>query len=543
MKDVKSMFKFVDKKRLIIVLILDIMYNLSVYGTSFALSYYITNPLTEVKLVNLLITLVVLYIASLFLRWIYIKMDQVFLYKIQLDAEQYFYNKLQNMSPTNIGKFHTGYIQNCIEQTSGEYACFFETITDNFIPLIVGLISFIFMALRQSLFVGGILLILFIITFLVRTKQTKEKVKYLDNLHKTSNSYGATLIDFIQNIFTVIKLDVKEFSNKVINRKKDVFINNLQELENQSAKVYVTFDFFIDLIYIFVIIVSLVDVLNGRDPLAYLVFYISIIGKVSTELSKFSSELEHVVKFWVLKKQLDEVLCEEDSLIKVRNWDKLIVRDGVFSYKDRSKKINLPSFDFNKGDKVSIMGESGQGKTTILNVLSGIYPLNSGSIFIDDKEVINRKLDVVYISQEVELFDLSIRDNLTLGKRISDEKIISMFEDAGLTEWYSNLKNGLDEIVGEKGVKLSAGQRQRLNIIRGILIDKDVYFFDEPTSNLDKESEEKIVSMIDKYLKDKTYIIVTHRDSIKKLCNKHYVFKDHTMLEEKKKVKRTTIKN
>ena len=533
MKDIKSMFKFVDKKRLVLVLFLDILYNLSVYGSSFALSYYITNPLTEDKLISLLITLGILYVVSLFLRWIYIKMDQVFLYRIQLDAEQYFYNKLQNMSPKNIGKYHTGYIQNCISQTSGEYACFFETITDNFIPLFVGLVSFVYMALKQSLFVGGILLLLFIITFIVRAKQTKEKGKYLDKFHKTTNSYGATLIDFIQNIFTVIKLDVKEFSNKVIKRKRDVFIDDLQELENQSAKVYVTFDFFIDLIYIFVIVVSLITIQNGTDPLPYLVFYISIIGKVSTELSKFSSELEHVVKFWVLKKQLDEVLSDEDDLIKVKKWNNLVGKDGVFSYKDRSKKINLPDFEFNKGDKISIMGESGQGKTTILNVLSGIYPLNSGSIFIDNKEVKNKKLDVVYISQEVELFDLSIRDNITLGKNISEEKILSLFEDAGLMEWYNNLNNGLEEIVGEKGVKLSAGQRQRLNIIRGILIDKDVYFFDEPTSNLDKESEEKIVSMIDKYLNDKTYIIVTHRDSIKRLCNKHYVFEDHTMLEEK----------
>ena len=533
MKDVRSMFKFVDKKRLILVLFLDILYNLSVYGSSFALSYYITNPLTEEKLISLLITLGILYVVSLFLRWIYIKMDQVFLYRIQLDAEQYFYNKLQNMSPKNIGKYHTGYIQNCISQTSGEYACFFETITDNFIPLFVGLVSFVYMALRQSLFVGGVLLLLFIITFITRTIQTKEKGKYLDKFHKTTNSYGATLIDFIQNIFTVIKLDVKEFSNKVIKRKRDAFIDDLQDLENQSAKVYVTFDFFIDLIYIFVIVVSLITIQNGTDPLPYLVFYISIIGKVSTELSKFSSELEHVVKFWVLKKQLDEVLCDEDDLTKVKKWNNLVVKDGVFSYKDRSKKINLPNFDFNKGDKISIMGESGQGKTTILNVLSGIYPLNSGSIFIDNKEVKDKKLDVVYISQEVELFDLSIRDNITLGKNISEEKILSLFEDAGLTEWYNNLNNGLEEIVGEKGVKLSAGQRQRLNIIRGILIDKDVYFFDEPTSNLDKESEEKIVSMIDKYLKDKTYIIVTHRESIKRLCNKHYVFKEHTMLEEK----------
>lgn len=533
MKDVKSMFKFVDKKRLVLVLFLDILYNLSVYGSSFALSYYITNPLTEEKLISLLITLGILYVTSLFLRWIYIKMDQVFLYRIQLDAEQYFYNKLQNMSPKSIGKYHTGYIQNCISKTSTEYACFFETITDNFIPLFVGLISFIYMALNQSLLIGGVLLIIFIITFVIRAKQTKEKGKYLDKFHKSTNSYSATLIDFIQNIFTVIKLDVKEFSNKVIKRKRDKFIDDLQEVENQSAKVYTTFDFFIDLIYIFVIVVSLMTIKNGTDPLPYLVFYISIIGKVSTELSKFSSELEHVVKFWVLKKQLDEILSEEDNLTKVKKWNSLVVKDGVFSYKDRSKAINLPDFEFNKGDKISIMGESGQGKTTILNVLSGIYPLNSGSIFIDGKEIKDKKLDVVYISQEVELFDLSIRENITLGKNVSEEKILSLFEDAGLMEWYNNLNNGLEEIVGEKGVKLSAGQRQRLNIIRGILIDKDVYFFDEPTSNLDKESEEKIVSMIDKYLNDKTYIIVTHRESIKRLCNKHYVFKEHTMLEEK----------
>ena len=92
-------------------------------------------------------------------------------------------------------------------------------------------------------------------------------------------------------------------------------------------------------------------------------------------------------------------------------------------------------------------------------------------------------------------------------------------------------EKGLDTIVGEKGVKLSAGQKQRLNIIRGILIDKDLYFFDEPTSNLDALSEEKITNMIDKYLKNKTYVIVTHRPRLKELCNKHYIFENHMMKE------------
>ena len=164
--------------------------------------------------------------------------------------------------------------------------------------------------------------------------------------------------------------------------------------------------------------------------------------------------------------------------------------------------------------------------------MAGLYPIQHGELIIDGKKKKNKRLDLVFVSQEVELFDLSIRENLCLGQEISDEKILEMFEDAGLIEWYKELPDGLDTIVGEKGVKLSAGQKQRLNIIRGILINKPLYFFDEPTSNLDEISEEKIIKMIAKYLKEKTYVIVTHKPKLKNLCNKHYIFENHMMKEK-----------
>lgn len=184
-----------------------------------------------------------------------------------------------------------------------------------------------------------------------------------------------------------------------------------------------------------------------------------------------------------------------------------------------------------KGDKISIMGESGQGKTTTMNILSGLFPIEEGRLFIDGKIKKDVRLDLVFVSQEVDLFNLSIRDNLCLGKEISDDKILELIEEAGLTDWYKELPDGLETLVGERGIKLSAGQKQRLNLIRGILIDKDLYFFDEPTSNLDSISEEKITNMIKKYLKDKTYVIVTHRPKLKELCNKHYIFENHMMKE------------
>ena len=106
-----------------------------------------------------------------------------------------------------------------------------------------------------------------------------------------------------------------------------------------------------------------------------------------------------------------------------------------------------------------------------------------------------------------------------------------MLKEAGLINWYKELPNGLETMVGERGIKLSAGENQRVNLIREILIDKELYFFDEPTSNLDSLSEEKITNMIEKYLSDKTLVIVTHRPRLEKLCNKHYVFENHMMKE------------
>ena len=532
MKDVKDMFKFVNKRIMLLVFLLCIFYNVAIYGVSFALSHYVTSPLTVEKLQSLLICLVILYVLSIIFKWLFDHYSQNFLFKVEYDAKCFFYEKLLKMNAKNINKHHSGYIQSLIEKTSQDYAIIIETFLYNVLPLLIGLISFIYMAFSQSIIVALSCIIILGLAFIVRYRMQKNKKKYSKVLSEARSNYDGLLIDFIANIFTVIKLDASRFTKKKLDEKEKVLLGALQQNEDAAANMRTAFSFLTNLIYILIIVMSIFSLQSGNDPLPFLLFYISILGKVIGQLESCSKEIEHLFRFQVSKKQLDDMLGTLDLDETVRKWDSIKVVDGVFSYENRKQEIYLPDFEFNRGDKISIMGESGQGKTTILNVLSGLYDLNSGKIIIDDREVKDKRLDIVYISQEVELFDLSIRDNITLGKKISEEKILSLFEDAGLMEWYCNLDNGLEEIVGEKGVRLSAGQRQRLNIIRGILIDKDVYFFDEPTSNLDKESEEKIVNMIDKYLKDKTYIIVTHRDSIKRLCNKHYIFKDHTMIKE-----------
>lgn len=267
------------------------------------------------------------------------------------------------------------------------------------------------------------------------------------------------------------------------------------------------------------------------DALPYLLFYFSLLGNLDGDINSIVYMIDSLVTFNTAKKQLDEKIGKLNELNVVKDFNEIELKKCRFKYNKNSVPITIPNFKIKKGEKISITGESGQGKTTAMNILSGLYDLTEGVLLIDGKEVKNTRLDLVFVSQEVDLFDTTIRENLCLGKDIKESKILELFEDAGLTEWFLNLENGLETVVGEKGVKLSAGQKQRLNLIRGILIDKDLYFFDEPTSNLDSVSEEKITNMIEKYLSDKTYVIVTHRPRLTGLCNKHYRFENHIMSE------------
>lgn len=287
----KEMFKFVDKVKMVKVFTLAILHSVSVMGISFALSHYATNPLTSDKLIRLLFTLCILYIVSMIFNWLFTHSSQMFLFKIEYDAKNYFYKKLQKINPKNISKYHSGYIQSLIERTGQDYAVIIETILYDFLPLTIGLISFVYMACKQSIIIGIISLTIFLIAFLVRFKMQQNKKKYSKKMNETRAGYNGALIDFIQNIFTVLKLNAEDFTNKILEKKTKLFLKDLQVNEDKTANIRVTFDFFTNLVYIVIIVLAIITTNNGEDALPYLLFYISIIGKVTSKLEKSSQEI------------------------------------------------------------------------------------------------------------------------------------------------------------------------------------------------------------------------------------------------------------
>ena len=528
----KELLKIVAKKLFIWSIIVNTIYSIVDYGESFVLSYFGTSPLLLDKLIILTVCLMSIEIIKLITGKIGSYIDNINETKTQTAIEKYYFRKLQSMTMEQISNIHTGYIHKLITNVSRYFFEMTWQFEISVIPLIIGGVSIFVMICRQSVMTGIACIIISALAVITKYKMIKNMQKYQKQANEAASKYNAKFVDFIQNIIAVRKLNIGDFCEDKITENSNEYLKATKISERKRSSSNGVFTGLMDLLYLVILIVAIMMTSNGEDALPYILFFITALGKLYSNLNSLVRLIDISERFKTSKKQLDEYFKNSREIKILNDFEEVKLQDVIFSYTKDSTKITIPEFILKKGEKISIMGESGQGKTTIMNILAGLYPLENGNLLINKKQMKDTRLDLVFVSQEVDLFDLSIRDNLCLGKNIQEEKIVGLLKEAGLYEWYIELPEGLDTLVGERGVKLSAGQKQRLNLIRGILIDKDLYFFDEPTSNLDVESEEKITNMIEKYLKDKTYVIVTHRPRLKDLCNKHYVFEHHMMKEK-----------
>lgn len=527
----KELFKVISKKYYIISVISNMIYSLADYGEAFALSIFATSPLNLDKIVSLTICMVVLYGIMLVFGKIINYVETVNNVRSQETIQKYYFKKMQSLTIEQITNNHTGYVHKLITSISELFVDLVWQIEITVLPLIIGGISIFYMLCTESFITGIICIVISFLAVFLKFKMIKSRQKYRKKVNEESSKYNAIFIDFIQNIMTVKKLRISKFCEDKIDNQSNEYLKVTKLNEQKRVNANGVFTLLMDILFVMVLLSTIAIVKDGGDGLPYLLFYLTALSKLYSNLNGTVKLLDKIEKFKSTKKQLDDYFMNIKQMEIIDKFEKVELSNVKFSYTDSSTCIEIPKFELKIGDKISIVGESGQGKTTVMNILSGLYPLKNGNLKINNEIRKDALLDIVFVSQEVELFNLSVRDNLCLGKEISDEKIIELFNEAGLIEWYKSLPKGLDTIVGEKGIKLSAGQKQRLNLIRGILIDKELYFFDEPTSNLDTLSEEKIIEMINKYLNKKTYIIVTHREKIEKLCTKHYLFENHTMKE------------
>jgi len=269
------------------------------------------------------------------------------------------------------------------------------------------------------------------------------------------------------------------------------------------------------------------QVLNGNMPLGYLIIFIQYLPRIYAPITNISRFYAMVKQASASLERVFSLMDAEETFKESHRGSTYRIKRGSIEFKDvtfyyptekRKRKIlkNI-TFQIEPEQKFAIVGPSGVGKSTIIKLLVRLYEPTSGEIYIDGVNIKEFSLSslrqqIAIVTQEPFLFNASIEENIRFGKpEASEEEIISAIKAAHAVEFIQKFPDGLNTLIGERGVKLSVGEKQRLSLARAILANPKILVLDEPTASLDSVTESLIQDAINKFAQFRTTIIIAHR--------------------------------
>lgn len=388
-----------------------------------------------------------------------------------------------------------------------------------------------------------VLLVYVIILYIICMVRSKIWIRGKKIVKKANEEAKSMYYQQISGIRDVKLLNMKDNLTNYANKKYEDALKQEESLRNKRnlfRRLQRLLSVIFELVFLLVGIVFIkkeLIILSG-----FLVIY-NYYGKVDGLVNFLSSFTEYNAEGEISASRIFEVVedyeKEKFGDDELENFSGEVTFKNVnYSYNNGVQVLKNVNLQFEKGKMTAIVGKSGSGKTTILNLISKLYDVADNSIFFDDKDINSLtensiRSNIGEISQSPYIFNTSIRQNLLFAKSdASEEEIIDALKKAQIYDDIMKMQDGLDTEIGENGVKISGGQRQRLAISRLLLKDNKVIVFDEATSALDNESQSKIVDLLEKLKEDKTVIIVAHRLSTIINSDKIYMIDDGNVIAE-----------
>ena len=266
------------------------------------------------------------------------------------------------------------------------------------------------------------------------------------------------------------------------------------------------------------------DVIDGVWTLGDFTAFIVAITQMYQPIKNFAQLNSTIQKAVAGSERIFEILNERNSIYDLPNAKKLdvfsqdiVYKNVNFSYEKDKQILKGINIDIKKGQTVAFVGSSGSGKSTIANLVLRFYDVDNGEILVDGINIKNLKLSslrdkIGVVSQDVFLFNDTIKYNISYGKNdATDEEIETVAKAANAHNFISKMPNGYNTLVGERGIKLSGGEKQRIAIARAMLKNPPILVLDEATSALDSESEKLVQEAIETLMKNRTVILIAHR--------------------------------
>ena len=416
---------------------------------------------------------------------------------------------------------------------------------NNIIEIIVNLIAINIIIAgfdhRVLFFLIIFLLTYFIISFLMI--RTAGQASY--RVNKQEEVVNGLLFEAINNIRTVKVMSMVKTLYSLLVKDMDILIQKIKVRIKWFQFRNNLLGFWAGAFKIGIIIVIIYGIMEGHYEIGFLILFNGYFGNLRESIDELSTTTQDFVTSKLsisrMKDILNEQITIDDNNGKVsfsKDWQKINFNDVSFSYGE-NEVLNNISFEVSRGEKVGIVGLSGAGKSTLFKLLLKEREEFKGDILFDDVSIKNiRKNDyfeqVSVVLQDTEVFNFSLRDNIiiTNSKQEKNQKLLEQaLTVAHISEFVHKLPQGLDTIIGEKGVKLSGGERQRLGIARAIFKEPKILLLDEATSHLDLESEEKIRDSLHKFFENVNAIVIAHRLTTIREMDKIIVIENGKIIE------------
>ncbi|MDO8451559.1 MAG: ABC transporter ATP-binding protein [bacterium] len=364
--------------------------------------------------------------------------------------------------------------------------------------------------------------------------------------HESWNEYWENAASAAQQVTSVKQASAEEYE---IAKVRTNLANKTASLWYSLEKIWSNVGFFqrviVFLTQLVVFVASVNSVANGvmtvGDLIAlngYALLFFGPFVALGSSWQTVQNGLTAAGQLERVFEEKEEVYHPAGATAPTEHSGRVVFDHVTFNYGDEKLDVLSDlSFAVNPGEVIALIGESGGGKSTTVSLISGYYFPNIGSVSVDGLDT--RRWDltdlrkrIAVVPQEVALFNDTIRSNICYGSfEASEEEIAQAAREAHIDEYIASLPDGYQTIVGERGIKLSVGQKQRIAIARAILRDPEILILDEPTSALDSETERFVTSALEKLMRGRTTFIIAHRLSTVRKAGKILVLKDGCIVE------------
>lgn len=536
------------KTRFIWALIVSvILASVSVYRPMFT-QHIVDVDILKLKTMDVLVKdiylLIVLVIAETFFNFLLVFLSNYIAQNVIRDIRERLYHKLIYFKTSFFDKTAIG---NLVTRAVGDVETIATVYTDGFLMVFGDVLKVVFVLVAmfkvnvQLSYIG--LAILPIMLVITRFFQKKLKKAFGDE-----RAWTSTQNSFVQERLSGMSL-IQVFNRQEAEFKKFDQINI--SLKAALLKTVFYFSLFFPVVeLISSVFIGLILFMagfnalygNNATPGAILAF-IQFINMLIRPLRQIADRFNNIQRGLVGAERVLGIMDEDNSMPnhgtikKDHIHGKIEFKNVHFAYDEKQEVLKGVDFKVNPGETVAIVGATGAGKSTIIQLVTRFYDINSGKIFLDDVELrdyelFNLRSKIGVVLQDVFLFHGSIYENLTLGEDIPLEKIKEIAKEIEVDDFIEKLPGGYDFVVSERGSSISLGQRQLLSFLRAYLSNPKILILDEATSSIDPESEKLIQKATEKITKNRTSIIIAHRLSTIVNADKILVMDSGKIVEE-----------